>query len=297
MSPALTSVMARFLVLLSVIEVAASQTTIPATPLKCENGGVSDGVKCICPDFTTDVDRCQIIKDRIELGKEFNATIKVVLTLNYTYTDDLQNESSQQYADFVKQYDEMMKSLNQGSNEGYVIIELGKTDEKVTVRKEVFKTLEYNETRTVVMQYEGKYSEVKAALANICSSEDLCLKIDSIEPVRPLSENERCAQKISALFMQFFDAKVTPDGLACLSKCEPASPTQLKCNGGSCQIRGEEGPQCFCPNTDKYLYTYPKCQGAVLIAAMYGGVGASIGLLVIIGVVLGVFLYRKKYYY
>lgn len=75
-----------------------------------------------------------------------------MLTLNYTYTDDLQNESSQQYADFVKQYDKMvshplnklcnghiwvrihpvsshslplqMQSLNQGPNEGFVIIEL-----------------------------------------------------------------------------------------------------------------------------------------------------------------------------
>ncbi|CAJ0950713.1 unnamed protein product [Ranitomeya imitator] len=137
----------------------------------------------------------------------------------------------------------------------------------------------YNQRIEVKEQYEEMHSKVQAAIvSNQCNS------------------RERCSGKISAEYLHFYKPHVSTFGLACVTSCAPGSPSFLDCNSGNCQIKGNEGPQCFCPETDLYLYTYARCQGAISIVAMYGGVGAGIGVLVIVSVILGVFLYRKKYY-
>ncbi|XP_073510895.1 mucin-3A-like [Phyllobates terribilis] len=124
----------------------------------------------------------------------------------------------------------------------------------------------------------------------------LCIESSSTEVFKTPSKYERCSEQISAEYLRFYKPYVSSDGLACVTSCAPGTPAFLDCNSGNCQIKGDEGPHCFCPRTDLYLYTYSKCQGAISIVAMYGGVGASIGVLVIVSIILGVFLYRKKYY-
>ncbi|XP_040198005.1 mucin-17-like [Rana temporaria] len=54
------------------------------------------------------------------------------------------------------------------------------------------------------------------------------------------------------------------------------------------------GPQCFCPALDKYMYTKSDCTGSILKDALYGGVGAAIGVLVIIICTVLFLLYRSK---
>ncbi|XP_044138928.1 mucin-3B-like isoform X2 [Bufo gargarizans] len=282
MGSALISTIIRFLVLLS---------------MKCENGGISNGATCTCPEFTYGAD-CQNIKDIIEIGKYFDVTMKVELTLNYTYTSNLNNTSSEEYKEFIKVYNDMLKSLFDRPNGNITVLVLSTDNGYVKVRNNVTLTLQYINTRNVLEQYEENYNDVKAVIENNkCTSRTLCIKSSSTEAILPLSEHERCGEKISPRFIQFFDPVVSEGSLACMSKCLPSSPNYLNCSSGSCQIKDEEGPQCFCPRTDLYIYINARCEGAILIAALYGGVGAAIGVLVIIGVVLGVFLYRKKYYY
>ncbi|XP_056426145.1 mucin-3A-like [Hyla sarda] len=214
--------------------------------------------------------------------------MEATLTLNYTGNQ----------TDFEMEYNAMMELILNETNGYHKLTSYRFGNDLVTATSDVFVTIEYNNTLEVSEQYEEKYYEVVAAFnKNKCKSQDLCIKIPTIQAVRPPSKYDRCAEKVSSMYLQFFDPVVSINGmLACVSRCVPSSPNFLNCNDGNCQIRGEEGPQCFCPRTDIYLYTYPRCGGAVSIAALYGGVGASIGLLVIVGVVLGVVLYRRKYY-
>ncbi|XP_040272075.1 mucin-17-like [Bufo bufo] len=181
MGSALTSTIIRFLVLLSITKVTATTQT-----LKCENGGVSNGATCICPDFTGG-SNCQNIIDIIELGRYFNVTMKVELTLNYTNTSNLTDPSSEEYKEFRKMYDEMLDSLFYGHN-GTITVSVLSTD--VKVRNDVTLTLQYSDTRNVLEQYEEIYKDVKAAIENNkCTSRALCIKSSSTEAILPLSEH------------------------------------------------------------------------------------------------------------
>ncbi|XP_069623441.1 mucin-3A-like [Ranitomeya imitator] len=297
MSPALSSTTIRFLVLLLVIKMTAvTAKSKTKTPSKCENGGISNGNSCVCPNYTEGTN-CQNIKDRIEIGTTYVAKLDVVLTVNYLYSDNLQNNTTAEYLDFEKQYNELIDILLNGYNATYEsIFEVGaagnvKASSTITLR------LWYNQRIEVKEQYEEMHSKVQAAIvSNQCNSRALCIISSSTGVFNTPSKYERCSGKISAEYLHFYKPHVSTFGLACVTSCAPGSPSFLDCNSGNCQIKGNEGPQCFCPETDLYLYTYARCQGAISIVAMYGGVGAGIGVLVIVSVILGVFLYRKKYY-
>ncbi|XP_077117868.1 mucin-17-like [Ranitomeya variabilis] len=297
MSPALSSTTIRFLVLLLVIKVTAvTSESKTKTRSKCENGGISNGNSCVCPTYTEGT-MCQNIKDRIEIGATYKAKLGVALTVNYLYSENLQNNTSAEYLDFEKQYNELIDILLSGYNATYESsLQVGATG-NVKASSTITLVLWYNQRVEVKDQYEEMYSKVQAAIVSSqCNSRALCIISSSIEVFNTPSKYERCSGNISAEYLQFYKPHVSRDGLACVTSCAPGSPSFLDCNSGNCQIKGDEGPQCFCPGTDLYLYTYARCQGAISIVAMYGGVGASIGVLVIVGVILGVFLYRKKYY-
>ncbi|XP_069804654.1 mucin-3A-like [Dendropsophus ebraccatus] len=287
-SPEVPSMMIKLLVLLSVIKVSAATA---APPLKCLNGGVSDGLKCLCPAFTSGA-QCQTIRENIDIGKDFEAKMEVGFTVIYTGDQN----------DFNATYDELMESVLQGINGRHEVTETkeGSNNTEATRQNNVFFKIQYNNTREVSDQYEELYQAVVAALnSKVCTTGKLCIKSTiTAKATRPPSKHDKCAEVIASQYLQYFDP-VVPDRsdiLSCVSVCVPGSPRRLDCNDGNCQIQ-QEGPQCFCPRTDIYLYTYSGCGGAVAIAALYGGVGASIGLLVILGIVLGIFLYRKKRYH
>ncbi|KAM4036319.1 mucin-3A-like [Anomaloglossus baeobatrachus] len=298
MNPALASTTIRFLVLLFVIKIttvtAASKET---TPLKCQNGGISNGNRCNCPTFTEGT-MCQNFKDMIDIGTTYEAKLSAELTVNHPYSDKLEDITSTEYKDFVSQYDELIKTLLEGYNGKSEYTLQSGTNGEVRVSNTITLLIPYSQTVEVKDQYEEMHRKVQAAItSNQCKTRALCIRSSSTNVVNsPPSKYERCSEQISADYLQFYKPYVSGSDLACVTSCAPGTPGFLDCNSGNCQIRGSEGPQCFCPRTDLYLYTYSKCQGAVSIAAMYGGVGASIGVLVIVGIVLGVFLYRKKFY-
>ncbi|CAJ0964577.1 unnamed protein product [Ranitomeya imitator] len=66
------------------------------------------------------------------------------------------------------------------------------------------------------------------------------------------------------------------------------------CQDGSCQILNNTGPHCLCPRTDLYIYTSPNCNGRMLKFGVYGGIGAAIGVLLIIIVFALVFVTKKE---
>ncbi|XP_073417758.1 mucin-12-like [Dendrobates tinctorius] len=297
MSPTLSSTTIRFLVLLLVIKVTeVTAKTKTTTPLKCENGGISNGNRCTCPTFTEGT-MCQNIKDRIIIGTTYEAKLGAILTVNYTYSENLQNETSPESLEFQKLYKKLMCDLLEGYGENYESGVPSSANGGVRVSSTITVELWYNQTIEVKDQYEEIYRNVQANITNNqCKARVLCITSSSLEVFNTPSKYERCSEEISAEYLQFYKPHVTTDGLACVTRCAPGTPGFMDCNSGNCQVKGDEGPQCFCPRTDLYLYTYAGCQGAISIVAMYGGVGASIGVLVIVGVILGAFLYKKKYY-
>lgn len=267
------------------------------TPIKCENGGLPDGIRCLCPGNIYGV-RCELVRDRVLLGRSLDATIRVELLVNGSaFTNDLNDVSSPLH----KNLTELEKRILPGNFQGIKIVAVQNAPNGIiVVIHDVIIRISFNKTQFVTDQYAKNYKEVEKGLSTETCQDGggpLCTKgLRAITPNIPPTERELCVRNISALFVSYFDPVVEDEDLSCVSQCDLASPSNVNCNGGTCQIK-KDGAQCFCPNTDKYLYTYSRCRGAVLIVAMYGGVGAAVAVLVITSVILGVFFYRKKYYY
>ncbi|XP_040202629.1 mucin-17-like isoform X1 [Rana temporaria] len=277
-------------------------TIATTTPIKCENGGLTDGIKCICPVGNVFGVRCELVRDRVPLGRSLDATIRVeLLVTGFPFANDLNDVSSPSSVLLNKTLTELEKDMLPGYFQGIKITNVQNATNNIVVIHDVILRILFSKTETVADQYAKNYKEVGKILnTEKCQTGDKpsCIKgLRAITPNIPPTEKELCVRNISAFFVSSFDAVVKDDeGLSCVSQCDLSSPRYVNCTDGTCQIK-KDGAECFCPNTDKYLYTYSRCRGAVLIVAMYGGVGAAIVVLVIVSVILGVFFYRKKYYY
>ncbi|XP_069618308.1 mucin-17-like [Ranitomeya imitator] len=152
------------------------------------------------------------------------------------------------------------------------------------------------------MNYDRILKDVRTLLdlkAGNCDMEDssqFCFTKEDIivENTTLLTDLERCQRLIPDGFTDFYTSVLTPVGPICLSHCEPTSKEYYDCNKGKCEIQKVTGPACFCSDTNTYIYTGPRCTGPILKAGVYGGVGAALGILVLIVAVVGFFLCRKR---
>ncbi|XP_068128238.1 mucin-3A-like [Hyperolius riggenbachi] len=132
------------------------------------------------------------------------------------------------------------------------------------------------------------------------NDEGLC--VDEVEDayvnLQPPTEEEICRQNIPLGFERYYTPVLTNEGLTCVSFCNVLSGNKyLNCHIGKCQLQNNNtGPECFCPDTDIYMYTNTQCQGRVLKAGVYGGIGASIAFLFIIIITVAFYLYRDKHF-
>ncbi|XP_053318362.1 mucin-3B-like [Spea bombifrons] len=191
-----------------------------------------------------------------------------------------------------------------GEITGYQDVEIKSVRKgSIIVNHSVIVEAEYTETVTVTEQYNDIVSNVethleeliKANCTNGNGSTALCIDSNvKITDDPPKTKEELCFDRFEPGFREFYTPLVTAEGVICLSDCDPQSGRYLSCNGGACMLQNGTGPQCLCPNSEKYIYTGPRCQGKILKSQLYGGVGAAIAVLVVIILVIGFLMFRRK---
>ncbi|XP_063786234.1 mucin-3A-like [Pseudophryne corroboree] len=138
------------------------------------------------------------------------------------------------------------------------------------------------------------WTDINKAVRDNCTG-TLCVSdLYIMQSREPPSMSEICERIIPYGFREFYTPLLTPEGLFCLSYCEPLSSNYQNCNRGKCEIKEDIGPRCFCPNTDQYMYISGTCTGKILKSGLYGGIGAAICVLVIIIITGSFFLYKAK---
>ncbi|KAG8548546.1 hypothetical protein GDO81_025031 [Engystomops pustulosus] len=162
-----------------------------------------------------------------------------------------------------------------------VIVEIAyKPDINVTEQfEEIIQSVE-KELNKIVCNATAQKNDEK------CIAEDYIVDRNETLP----TEYELCSMRVPLGFQDFYDPVVTNIGLVCVSQCE----TKFDCNGGSCQLKNITGPHCLCPRTDLYMYTSPNCNGKILKSGVYGGVGASIAILLVIICIIFFLVIRNK---
>ncbi|XP_053320127.1 mucin-3B-like isoform X1 [Spea bombifrons] len=172
----------------------------------------------------------------------------------------------------------------------------------IIVEHEVIIETQYEEDKNVTVKYEEIFQQIEEKLESVNATDNcdsnasLCFTPGSIKPnkVTPPSEKEMC-QRVFGELGEYYYPDFSSTGLSCISICDTKLDGYYNCNEGTCQLK-QTGPQCYCPDTDKYIYGNSRCQGRILKAGLYGGVGGAIGFIfiLIIAIVTLFHLRRKK---
>uniref|UniRef100_A0A8C5MY87 SEA domain-containing protein n=1 Tax=Leptobrachium leishanense TaxID=445787 RepID=A0A8C5MY87_9ANUR len=165
----------------------------------------------------------------------------------------------------------------------------------VIVEHEVIVEAKYAADVSVSETYDAIVKKVEAQLEDLennnnCSDPNsLCVANVTVKETPVLTEQEICKNRVGEGLKDFYSPFVTSKGLTCISLCDPNSDKQYTCNTGTCRVQNITGPECLCPEPDKYIYSTDRCEGRLSKAAVYGGVGAAIAVL-FIAVLVAVFL-------
>ncbi|XP_053319522.1 mucin-3B-like [Spea bombifrons] len=294
-------------IVLALIPGIQTTTTRPVTTshsmpqnFQCLNGGLYDGIKCICSDdyFGT---ICESAIDKVVIGKSINTTVVLEIRItNREYTGDLSDVTSDGYKQFEEVFKAEMKYVY-GDIPGYrdVIINSLRAG-SVIVDHDVIVEMEFHSYVSVNEMYEEIFQRVQTEfeefIGSNCTPGDspLCISSVTIAKHPPPTPQELCDDRLPPGIKEFYTPVIRPEGLVCVSDCSQESEKYVNCNVGQCALQPQTGPECFCPNTDIYMYTSPRCRGRVLKAALYGGVGAAAGLLVTAIAIMVIMLYRSK---
>ncbi|XP_014332828.1 mucin-12 [Bos mutus] len=292
-----------------------TQTTVRTThsstmtPWQCYNGGIWNGKECICAQGYLGY-QCKSLKEyfSIETPQKINATVDLkVKVTNRNFTDDLKDNSSAAYKNFVQVFKSRMDEVYRGNNfpqyrgvnvkrllrgsvmvEHEVIMEANYTSGYLELFENLTKIV-----RAKIMsetgQLHGNSKECKN-LSLLCYDETAT----SVDPVKvDFDPQEQCTKKAAKEFAQFYYVDELDGKLACVTKCTPGTKSEMDCHHGRCQLQ-QSGPRCLCLNSDTHWYSGETCESSTSKSMVYGIVGAVVALLVVLVVVLIVLLSRSQ---
>ncbi|XP_053318905.1 mucin-3B-like [Spea bombifrons] len=280
----------------------STMSTQSTTANVCKNGGTYDGNKCLCLDEFYGPS-CEFILDRVEIGKTVDTTVQVELKItNKEFIDEYKDPASKEYQIFEIDFKKEMESVY-GNIPGYKDVTIKSVRPgSIIVDHDVIVEAEFKENVSLTVQYDEILNNVELQLEQLAQVDNcttggnssLCISNPSVEPKPPKSEAEQCRERFELGFKEFYTPVITADGLICVSDCDPSSRNYVNCSTGTCQILKDEGAQCYCPDTDIYMYMKPQCRGRVLKAGLLGGIGAATAVFFIVIIIVAVFLYRAK---
>ncbi|XP_040202634.1 mucin-3B-like [Rana temporaria] len=318
--------------------ITTKTTPLPATTISnigptpyCKNGGIYDGIKCICPDMfygtycennrfppacqnggiyengickcssNFEGKLCEAIKEIITVDNGTTASLNVDLRFtNMEFDENLKDYTSEEYKEFEKDFKRNM-NIVYATVAGFEDVKiLSISNGSIIVLHEVIVRFQYMPGENIAYQFNEAHQDVAKNLVELrknCSANPgMCIADDFSVMVtkQPISAEEQCRQKVADEFKDFFSLEFVNGNLICVSHCGKQSPRFKDCHKGFCQIEKWTGPRCFCPVGDDYLYTDNHCDGKILKLGLYIGGGVALAVLVIIIITLGICLYRVK---
>ncbi|KAK2497470.1 hypothetical protein MC885_001222 [Smutsia gigantea] len=277
---------------------------------RCRDETTWDGKECVCEQGFFG-DQCKSLVDSffLEIPEKINATVGVTVKVtNRNFTEDLNNVSSQAYWNFIQLFNSQMDKAYMGKDfpqyRGVivrrllngsivvvhdVILEANYTSDFQRLFKnltEIVRAKIMNETKSLLND-----SEKCKAPSNLCYSEEATTVSSTVKLGFDLQE--QCTQKAAREFAQFYYVDELKGKLACVTNCTEGAKLQLNCHEGKCQVQ-RSGPRCLCPTSDTHWYWGETCELHTSKSLVYGSVGAAVGLLVLVVVVLTVFLGRSQ---
>ncbi|KAM6032639.1 mucin-17-like, partial [Theristicus caerulescens] len=286
-------------------ETISTTTSSTFPPVYCQNGGVYDGIKCICSaQFYGPL--CEYSTSSIDTTLPFPGTILaqtqlVVTVTNFNYTEELEDTQSETYRSFEEHFKKEIKKIygNIPGYEGVKIISL--KSGSIVVDHEVFFTV--TETKNTTENFEVITKDLVGKLQETVASQGACQHNNTVLCLtvspNPISKNMTAAPSLDGICWQrapneyrdFYYALPMDGVIRCITNCTPNTPNTMDCNYGQCHVT-RTGPRCFCQDEALYWYTGTQCSGRISKLAM--GLGLVATVFFIGCIVLTVVLIRNR---
>ncbi|XP_051693965.2 mucin-17 [Oryctolagus cuniculus] len=271
----------------------------------CYNGGFWDGIKCQChlPFYGP---RCQEVVDSLDLEPPQMVSAVVELSVTVTseeYSEQLQNQSSEEFKNFNETFTKQMALIYSGIPEYYGVNITRLSPGSVVVEHDVILRTTYTPQYQEVF---GQATEtVEEIIMNVTakqiSTNNSCPALLCFNTTATMVQNvtidydpeEECRQKAGPVYSPYFTVEYKDQTPYCVSPCMSDFNVSMNCNMGKCRLE-TTGPRCFCLITDTHWYSGETCQWATSKSLVYGLLGAAGGLLLIIIMALLVFSLRSR---
>ncbi|XP_027565169.1 mucin-3B-like, partial [Neopelma chrysocephalum] len=226
-----------------------------------------------------------------------NGTVQVNLrVVNRNFTDELNDNNSPEYKEFVKNFTEQMYDVYKAI-EGYRGIEVQRLSPgSVVVHHTVIVALpvttqSQEKLHNVTVDLRQK---VEAVLPQFSCEDELCFNSTDISVAEDrieFNETAHCQSEVPERYWKFFFPNLTSSGLTCVSNCTPGTAGTFDCHRGTCRVT-EGGPLCFCDETNLYWYQGNRC--ASRVSKLGVGLGVAVAVLAVTVAVLAFFLFRAR---
>nr|XP_047912646.1 mucin-3B-like [Anser cygnoides] len=232
--------------------------------------------------------------------KETNVSVSVELRVtNQEFSEDLRNESSNTYQNFVRSFTQQMDIFYRNI-EGYQGIKiLSLLPGSIVVDHAVIVALLVTTDTTekinnVTKNVKEEIVQAAAHQENCTDNSSFCFNASEVMITQPsfdFNATAYCRQVTPKGFEDFYYPNTTKSGLSCVSNCSANTAGAIDCNEGQCQLT-LSGPQCFCRETNLYWYQGDRCKSRV--SKMAVGMGLAVAALCLVIFVLAAFLFRAK---
>lgn len=273
----------------------------------CQNGGYWNGNKCVCTSLYQGL-KCEDVVQSIEIEsppETVSAQVELTVTVtNMNFSQDLQNQSSQEFQKFNKTFTEQMDQVYIGIPEYAGVIITNLTHGSVVVQHDVILKAKFNPEykevfKNVTQIIEEKIMHVtqEQVYKNLTCETILCFNENATEvkniSVTPYNPEEDCRKKAGKDFADYFFVEYKDQKPNCINRCMPGFKASMDCNFGTCKLE-RSGPKCYCLTTDTDWYSGETCEVRTKKSLVYGLLGAAGTVLLVVLVILLVFVLHSK---
>lgn len=252
--------------------------------------------------------KCEDVVQSIEIEsppETVSAQVELTVTVtNMNFSQDLQNQSSQEFQKFNKTFTEQMDQVYIGIPEYAGVIITNLTHGSVVVQHDVILKAKFNPEykevfKNVTQIIEEKIMHVtqEQVYKNLTCETILCFNENATEvkniSVTPYNPEEDCRKKAGKDFADYFFVEYKDQKPNCINRCMPGFKASMDCNFGTCKLE-RSGPKCYCLTTDTDWYSGETCEVRTKKSLVYGLLGAAGTVLLVVLVILLVFVLHSK---
>ncbi|XP_013918269.1 PREDICTED: mucin-3B-like [Thamnophis sirtalis] len=269
----------------------------------CYNGGIFDGIKCICDENLYYGPKCEFPLDEIPVI-QLSVTVTVdaqVRVTNKEYNKSLEDLNSNYYREIQTQFKKQMKDVY-GAVPGYKDVEIlrMKNGSIIVEHKVISQVLTENNLELIQRIIKIIIEAVEHSLKDLhtegkCidpSGPELCfVPLPNSALIPSFSLNDTCKNVSDTKYADYYYPYIRNGTVRCITRCSSGTPDSMNCFNGVCRL-SEIGPHCICNNLDVFWYLDSYCRLPIQKTVL--GLSLALAVFFVLSIILVICLIKAK---